>query len=154
MGGVTIGLQFQGTAQMPRSPTRPVIHRLATIKPTPAERARWLPHARRHGLSLPEYLRLTGIRTAASATIPALPANRFVVRLRGRQPRRCLGRILDLAQVQRRPILLCGSPNPGIGRRIRGHRLTRFQPRFRDCYLLLPIPPLPHHRRLLRSSAP
>lgn len=139
---------------MPRSPTHPVIHRLATIKPTSAERDRSLPHARRHGLSLPEYLRLLGMRTAASAAIPALPVNRFVVRLRGRQPRRCLGHILDLAKVQRRPILLCGSPSPGIGRRIRGHRLARFQPRFRDCYLLLPIPPLPHYRRSLRSSAP
>lgn len=83
---------------MRRSLTRPVIHRLAAIKPTPAERDRWLPDARWHGLSLPEYLRLIGMRTAASATIPELPANRFVVRLSGRQPRRCLGRILDLVR--------------------------------------------------------
>ncbi|ALJ36319.1 hypothetical protein D9623_02555 [Azospirillum brasilense] len=139
---------------MSRTPTRPVIHRLATVKPSPAERDRWLPHARRHGLSLPEYLRLIGTRTAAPATAPAIPANRFVVMLPGRQLRRRLRRVLDLARVQRRPVLLRGSPSPRIGRRIRSHRLTPFQPRFRDHYAVLPIPPLPHHRRPLRPSAP
>ncbi len=139
---------------MSRTPTRPIIHRLAAIKPSPAERDRWLPHAQRHGMSLPEYLRLIGARTAAPAAVPAIPANRLVVRLPGHQLRRRLRRVLDLAQVQRRPVLLRGSPSPGIGRRIRGHRLAPFQPRFRDQYALLPIPPRPRHRRPLRPSAP
>lgn len=139
---------------MLRSPMRRVIYRLAAIKPTLAERDRWLSQARWHGLSLPEYLRLTGLRTAASVTISAIPANRFVVKLLGRQPRHCLRRVLNLAQMQRRPVLLCGSPSPGIGRRIRSHRLTRFQPHFREHYVVLPISPQPRHRWTLRAAAP
>ncbi|MGY0711688.1 hypothetical protein [Azospirillum argentinense] len=139
---------------MSRTITRPVIHRLATVQPSPAERVRWLPHARRNGVSLPEYLRLIGARTTAPAAVPAMPANRFVVKLLGRQLRRRLRRVLDLAWVQRRPVLLRGSPSPAVGRRIRGHRLAPFQPRFRDHYAVLPIPPLPRHGCPLRPSTP
>lgn len=134
-------------------PIRPVIHRLATAKADAVERDRWLQDAHQHGLSLSAYLGLILTRTTAQESVLAHSASRLVTSVPSRVPRRRFRRILELARVQGRPVLLRGSPSPGIGRRIRGHRLEPFQLRFRDTYAVLPFPAFPRLRRPLRQQA-
>lgn len=138
---------------MSGAPIRPVIHRLATAKAGAVERDRWLQDAHRHCLSLSAYLQLILTRTTAQKRVLALSAGRLVTSVPSRVPRRRFRRILELARLQCRPVLLRGSPSPGIGWRIRGHRLEPFQLRFRDMYAVLPVPAFPRVRLPLRQQA-
>lgn len=134
---------------MSRQRTRPVIHVTICARfPDPSLRDELWREAHYHGLSLSEYIALLLRQQIARTAVQPRPSRRPLVWPPGRS-RQVLSRtVTNHLRVQRRSALLCGTPNPGIGRFIRGHRLEPYQPGFRRQFLLVPISPIPSQCRL------
>ena len=132
---------------------RPTIHIIVRLSGNAALIAQERALARRHGLSLSELITLRLRRRlshAITARLPSLRNRPFHLPMRA--ARRRLRRILDYAQVHRRPYLLSGGSAPcGDRRLIRGRRLdgpATFG--FRRRVVLLPLAGVRASRRPVR----
>lgn len=134
--------------------TRPRIRRAVEVTLDEALLSEVRATAHRHGLALSELVELVLRHTVQHAPRARPSGRRPIVCVSRRAARRRLTRHITYARDHQRPVLLRGMPSPGIGRGIRGHRLTPYAPRFRALFALEPVAPFPPPRRRVRRASP